>query len=128
MAPSTEAPDSTARATNARWPTFILLAALLVGLCAAGWGMARRGVPDGPRDLTVLAPQGARVSVDGATSRIPVAEDVHAFSVTPGAHRLALRLGEGPALERELTVPPGIGPLMIAIHPGSDGALEIGFY
>ncbi len=120
-------PPSPAPAT-ARWPSFIFLAVLIGGMCAAAWQVGQRGVPDTPRDLTVLAPEGAKISMDGATSRIPVAEGIHAFSVTPGSHHLKVSTPGRPGLERTLTVPPGIGPLMIEVQAGPAGQLQIGFY
>jgi hypothetical protein len=90
--------------------------------------MAHRGIPDGPRDLTVLAAEGAEIALDGQTSRIPVTQGVHAFSAAPGAHTLTLSLPTGRAIKRTLTVPPGIGPLMIAADAGADGTLQIGYY
>jgi hypothetical protein len=106
----------------------MLLAVLLAGMGGAAWQMAHRGLPDGPRDLTVLAAEGAEIALDGQTSRIPVTQGVHAFSVTPGAHTLTLSLPTGRAIERTLTVPKGIGPLMIAADAGADGTLQIGYY
>ncbi len=128
MASSGEAPVPAPAPTTARWPSFVFLTVLIGGMCAAAWQAGHRGAPDTPRDLTVLAPEGAELSMDGATSRIPVAEGIHAFSVTPGAHRLEVSTPSGPGLERTLTVPPGIGPLMIEVRPGPGGQLQIGFY
>jgi len=128
MALPTKAAPDPAGAPRARWPTFILLAVLLAGMGGAAWQMAHRGVPDGPRDLTVLAAEGAEITLDGKTSRIPVTQGVHAFSAAPGAHTLTLSPLTGRALERTLTVPPGIGPLMIAAEAVADGSLQIGYY
>ena len=122
---ASEAPDGTAKA---RWPTFIVLVALLCGMGAAAWQMAHRGVPDGLRDLTVLAPIGSTVTLDDHISRIPISEGVHAFSVTSGAHALSVTTEEGVVLKRELVVPAGIGPLMISVEAGPDDTLHIGYY
>ena len=115
-------------APRAKWPTLILLGALIVGMSGAAWNMATRGVPSGPRDLMILAPEDCSLSLDEEASRIPVAEGVHAFGVVPGEHRLQLQTAQGTRHGHTLQVPPGIGPLMIEVRPSSGGTLEIGYY
>ena len=121
---SSPAPD----APRARWPSFILLSTLVLSLFGAAWQMAHRGAPSGPRDLTVLAPLGTELTVDNQESRIPIARGVHAFTVTPGPHEIILTAGSGVAQAHTLNVPAGIGPLMIEVEPGPDGALQVGVY
>lgn len=128
MAVPTKASTDPDGVSRARWPTFILLAMLLGGMGGAAWQMAHRGVPDTPRDLTVLAAEGAVIALDGQTSRIPVTQGVHAFTAATGARTLSLSLPTGQEFKRTLTIPPGIGPLMIELGTGPDGTLQIGYY
>ena len=124
MASSGEIPDS----TPARWSAISFVVLLVAGLAGAAWQMAHRGLPQGPRDLTVLAPDGASVRLNSTDSRIPVSHGVHAFSVTPGAHELELVTATGTTLSRSLEIPLGIGPLMIEASPRPDGTLQVGVY
>ena len=128
MPTSGEVPESGPRRAAARWASFVLLAVLVGGMSTAAWQMANRGPPSGPRDLMVLTPEGMALLLDGAQSRIPVTEGVHAFTVTPGTHLLEAQTAEGVGLEQTLNVPKGIGPLMINLAPVQGGKLRIGFY
>jgi hypothetical protein len=113
---------------RAPWPSITLALVLVLGMVAAAVSAVQRGEHTGPRDLTILAADGASVTVDGVPSRIPVIEGVHAYSVTPGAHMLRLETAGEPPVERSVDVPAGIGPLMIELRVAPGGGLDIGFY
>lgn len=128
MLSSGEIPTTKARRTGAQWSAISLVGLLIAGLSGAAWQMAHRGMPQGPRDLTVLAPSGVEVRVDSQPSRIPVSKGVHAFSVTPGAHQLEVVTQTGDTLSRSLEIPLGVGPLMIETMPQADGSIQVGVY
>jgi len=104
------------------------MALLVGGLCLAAWQAVRRSPDETPRDLTILAPIGAGLTLDGVESRIPVAEGVHAFTVRPGPAALEVDGLDGTSLSRTLAIPAGYGPLMIEITPGPGGELRIGYF
>ena|GEM_PF-1771292 len=128
MATSGTAHDPQSERNRARWPSFILIAVLVAGMAIAAWQSAHRSTPDGPRTLTILAPTGASLTLDGATSQVPVEEGIHVFTVRPGQRTLQVEQQKGPGLEHILSVPMGIGPLMIELKADEGGQLQIGFY
>jgi len=111
-----------------QWARILLVIGLLAGLWTAAWQAMHRSDVNESRDLTIIGPETGTVLLDGQASRIPVAEGVHAFSVTPGDHRVELVGVNGPKLAQSITVPPGIGPVMIELRADPDGALVVGYY
>ena len=111
-----------------RWPTIVLPAGLILGLTCAAVRATFQDIADHDRNLTILAPEQASLTVDATASRIPVVAGVHAFSVRPGPHRLELELPSGTRLSKAIDVPAGYGPLMLEITTDESDKLQVGYF
>jgi hypothetical protein len=128
MNPPSKPTQADPPASKAPWPAIALLGLLLSGLCLAAWQSVHRHPESTVRRLTILAPDPAILTLSGEGSRIPVAEGVHVFSVSPGAMALEVQTDSGQSLSRTLNIPAGYGPLLIELTPGPDGGLLIGYF
>jgi hypothetical protein len=120
-------PDGPA-APRRKWAAIGCLGLLIAGLTVSAYQAVHRSPADTERGLTVLAPAGAKLTLDGARSDIPVAEGVHAFRVRPGPAALEVAAPGHGTLSRTLDIPAGYGPLMIEITAGPGGELRIGYF
>ena len=81
-----------------------------------------------PRQLVVLAPQGAQVAVDDGLQPLDAREGVHSWSVTPGPLTLTVTPPKGAPQTTGITVPKGIGSLMLELRFDERGELMIGYF
>ena len=80
------------------------------------------------RTLVVLAPTHATVTLQNGPKALTTTSGVHSFSVMPGPIVLDVHHPELPPQTAPLTIPKGIGGLMIDVQYDADGRLEIGYF
>ena len=81
-----------------------------------------------PRQLVVLAPEGAEVAIVDGTAPLDAREGVHTWSVNPGPITLTVTPESGSPQSTGITVPKGLGSLMLELRFDERGELLIGYF
>ena len=81
-----------------------------------------------PRQLVVLAPEGMAVSVIDGPEPLDSTRGVNAWMVNPGPMTLLIQHSDGPTEETPITIPKGLGTLMLDIQFDENGILQIGYF
>ena len=80
------------------------------------------------RQLIVLAPDGAEVAVNDGMEPLDAREGIHSWSVIPGPLTLTVTPSSGAPQATRITVPKGIGSLMLELRFDERGELLIGYF
>ena len=80
------------------------------------------------RTLIVVAPPKASVTLLGGPSATDDTQGVHTFSLMPGPITLEVRHPELPPQQTELTIPKGLGGLMVELLFDAEGHLQVGYF
>lgn len=81
-----------------------------------------------PRQLVVTAPEQTRVIILDGPKPSDVTRGVHAWMVKPGPLTLVVTHSEGAQAEADITIPKGLGTLMLDVHFNDSGDLQIGYF
>ncbi len=81
-----------------------------------------------PRQLVILAPEGAEVGISGGLKPLDAREGVHSWSVNPGPLTLTVTPEDGTPKSTEITVPKGLGSLMLELRFDERGELLLGYF
>jgi len=81
-----------------------------------------------PRQLVVTAPDQTAVSIMNGPKPSDVTRGVHAWMVKPGPMTLVVTHSEGARAEADITIPKGLGTLMLDVHFDATGDLQIGYF
>ena len=81
-----------------------------------------------PRQLVVLAPEGTEVAVNNGLKPLDAREGIHSWSVNPGPLTLTVTPSTGTPKTTGITVPKGIGSLMLELRFDERGELLIGYF
>ena len=106
----------------------LLGVALVAGLSFASFRALNWPDKIRPRQLVVLAPEGAEVAIVDGTAPLDAREGVHTWSVTPGPITLTVTPESGPPQSTGITVPKGLGSLMLELRFDERGELLIGYF
>ena len=106
---------------------------LLAGLLAAGISFAAYRAwiwPNQPRarQLVVLAPDKTRVEIVNGPEPSEMTRGVHSWEVLPGPLTLVIEQAGGRSTEAPITIPKGLGALMLELQFDEDGDLQIGYF
>lgn len=109
-------------------PNFLVVAMLIAGLGFAAYRAWAWPEHVRPRLLTVVAPSGTDISiVDGPTPE-GTTQGVHTWQVNPGPLTLQLERTGETVLHTNITIPKGIGGLMLNISFDETGELQLGYF
>jgi hypothetical protein len=111
-----------------RWATRLLMGMVVVGMAFAAhsaWNWPNR---ERARTLIVVAPPRASVTLIGGPAPIDDTQGVHTFSLMPGPITLEVRHPELPPQRTDLTIPKGLGGLMVELQFDAEGHLQIGYF
>ena len=110
------------------WAVRTLLILLIAGLAAAtGRALFWSGV-ERHRTLVVLAPTHADIAVQGGPDPLSDTDGVYSFEVTPGPLTLEVKHPELPPQTVPLTIPKGIGGLMVDVDYDAEGRIRLGYF
>ena len=106
---------------------------LLASLLAAGMIFAAYRAwiwPDQPRarQLVVLAPDETRVEIMNGPAPSEMTRGVHSWEVLPGPLTLVIEHSGGRSTEAPITIPKGLGALMLDLRFDEAGDLQIGYF
>jgi hypothetical protein len=93
----------------------------------AAWQALQTPTTDRERTLILLAPSTAEVVLQGEPPALSVFKGTHTFLVMPGRYTMEVRIAERPPMTEEITVPRGIGGLMLQVEVGPEG-LVLGYF
>ena len=110
------------------WAVRGLLALLLGGLAFGAYSAATSSRTIRSRTLVVLAPLNADVQMRSGPAPLTRTDGVHAFTVQPGPVELEIRQAEARVQTVSLTVPKGIGGLMIDLSYYANGDVTVGYF
>ena len=110
------------------WAVRGLLTLFLGGLVFGAYRAATSSRAIRARTLVVLAPPQADVQMRAGPDPLSRTEGVHSFTVQPGPVELEIRQAEAPAQTVSLTVPKGIGGLMIDVSFDANGDVTVGYF
>jgi hypothetical protein len=80
------------------------------------------------RTFIVVAPERAEVSIPSGPPVLTSTSGVHSFAVMPGPLTLEVRHPELPPQTAQLTIPKGLGGLMVEVQYNENGQLELGYF
>ena len=110
------------------WAVRGLLTLLLGGLAFGAYRAATSSQTVRARTLVVLAPPHADVQLRSGPEPLTQTDGVHSFTVRPGPVELEIRRAEAPVQTVSLTVPKGIGGLMIDLSYDANGDVTVGYF
>jgi hypothetical protein len=80
------------------------------------------------RNLIVIGPDTADLGLSGAPKQLSVTDGVYAWSVLPGPYTLTVKQPNQKPAELEISIPSGLGGLMLEIKTDPDGDLMLGYF
>ena len=101
---------------------------LLAGFCLASFRALNWPEKIRPRQLVVLAPDGTTVTADSGASPLDDRDGVHSWTVYPGPLTLTVTPQSGAPKSQGVTVPRGIGSLMLELRFDEHGELLVGYF
>jgi len=110
------------------WATRLLMGMVIIGMSVAAlsaWNWPQR---ERSRTLVVIAPPKAVVTLEGGPAPTDATQGVHTFTLVPGPITLGVEHPELPPQKTELTIPKGLGGLMVEVQFDAQGRLEIGYF
>ena len=110
------------------WAVRGLLILLFGGLAFGAYRAATVSHTIRTRTLVVLAPAQVNVQMRSGLAPLTQTDGVHSFTVQPGPVELEVRRAEAPAQTVSLTVPKGIGGLMIDLNYDANGNITVGYF
>ena len=110
------------------WAVRGLLTLFLSGLAFGAYRAATSAQTIRSRTLVVLAPPKADVHLRAGPEPLSRTDGVHSFTVQPGPIELEIRRAEAPVQTVSLTVPKGIGGLMIDLSYDAKGDVTVGYF
>lgn len=118
--------SDTARASEASGLFFsVVLVAGLVLAAARAWTWSDQVRS---RQLVVLAPLDAEVTVSSGKPPLDARDGVHTWTVSPGPLEITIRPSSGPAQTAGVTIPEGLGSLMVEVKITESGDLALGYF
>jgi len=109
-------------------PGLLIGVALVAGLGFASFRAMSWSDEVRPRQLVVLAPEGTEVAISDSLQALDDRAGVHTWSVNPGPITLTVTPGEGAPKSADVTVPRGLGSLMLELRFDERGELLIGYF
>jgi hypothetical protein len=79
------------------------------------------------RNLIVIGPETADLNLSGTVKQLSVTNGVYAWSVLPGPYTLTVQQAAS-STDLQISVPPGLGGLMLEVKPGPNGDLMLGYF
>ena len=110
------------------WAARALLALVVGGLFTAAYRALTWSTVERERTLVILAPERTDVRIQDGPQALSTTKGVHSFEVWPGPLTLKVSHPELPPQTVPLTIPKGIGGLMIDLRYGENGTLEVGYF
>ncbi len=110
------------------WAVRALLILLAGGLAAATGRALFWSTVERQRTLVVLAPELAKITVQGGPEPLTDTDGVYSFAVTPGPLTLEVKHPELPPQTVPLTIPNGLGGLMVDLDYDAEGRVELGYF
>ncbi len=103
----------------------VVLRTFVAAVRAWTWSDVERG-----RNLIVVAPETAQVSIVDGPPLIDETHGVHTWSVTPGPIILEMRFSdqEHTAQRTKVIIPKGLGGLMLEVTQDNNGELVLGYF
>jgi len=80
------------------------------------------------RTFIVVAPERAEVSIQNGPLPLSSTSGVHSFAVMPGPLTVEVQHPELPPQTAQLTIPNGLGGLMVEVQYNENGQLELGYF
>jgi hypothetical protein len=111
-----------------RWATRLLMVMVVLGMVFAAHSAWKWPDRARARTLIVVAPPYAKVTLVGGPEPIDDTQGVHTFSLFPGPVTLDVRHPELPPQQTELTIPKGLGGLMVELQFDAEGHLQVGYF
>lgn len=109
------ASGGTSRTAQRRWVQRALaVGGLLIALLLL-WTLWPRA--DDRRTVLLVAPEGARIEVDGRPHGSPATDGTYLLRLSPGRYELRFELRGGARVEQALEVPPGREALSVELRP-----------
>ncbi|MGB0641161.1 MAG: hypothetical protein ACPGTU_17630 [Myxococcota bacterium] len=125
MPSSNNEPESPPSANNRLG--VVLAVVLVVGFTFAavrawGWKDVARH-----RNLIVIGPETADMSLSGDAKQLSVTDGVYAWSVLPGPYTLTVQQTAS-TTDLQISIPAGLGGLMLEVKSGPNGDLILGYF
>ena len=111
--------------------TFQVVAAVLVlSLCVASYRAWTWSAVERNRNLVVVAPKTAHISIVDGPALLDKTQGVHTWSVSPGPLILEMKFaGEDTQVQRtKVIIPKGLGGLMLEVTQSENGELVLGYF
>lgn len=102
-------------ATRRRWVRRALAGGGLALTLLLVWTLWPRA--DDRRNVLLVAPEGARIAVDGRPHGSPATDGTYLLRLAPGRYELRFELRGGARVEQTLEVPPGREALSVELRP-----------
>ncbi len=110
------------------WAVRALCALFVAGFIGAAYRAMTWSERPRSRTLVVIAPSQTRVAMKDGLPPLTDTDGVHSFSVEPGPISLDVRHPSQKPQTIDLTVPRGIGGLMIDVRYDQNGDVTVGYF
>jgi len=111
-----------------RWAIRLLMGMVVLGMIFAAHSAWNWPDKERARTLVVVAPPNAKVTLLDGPTPTDETQGVHTFSLFPGPITLKVQHPELPPQQTELTIPKGLGGLMVELQFDAEGHLQIGYF